>query len=337
MFGSNIKKRCFFLIFTLFSFLLSSCSGGNGIVVGDSTIFYENFDSLPDWNASGSLNKDCGTNCTDAPLNWNNYFAVPAVGNLAVTIQPIPDGSADHSGGSAKKAYVAYYNNVTYSGGAELSKTFPHDYPELYLRVWVKTQPGWKTAADSSIKLFRIIHYDRTGSAFAYFSKGNGAPMAGFNWATNSTYRGTDGCYIAWFRCDPQSPNYLCPQAPYNVDTVQRIKTGVSPRASGGFADGQWHRYDLHVKMNTKTNTKTGSTWNKDGVYEFWYDGNLIVSYTDVQWKYPGSDISIGWNTIQFGGNNLNPYTGNNPQWAVFDDIVASTAPIPETLPANIR
>lgn len=305
------------MLFYLFALALPSYGG---------VIFEESFDAQPNWNTSGQYNGDCGTNCSSAPPNWNNHYSIPAVGNLATTIQPIPDGSADHTGGTARKAYVAYYNNVTYSGGAEISKTFSQDYPELYLRVWVKTQPGWKTAADSSIKLFRAIHYDRTGSAFAYFTGGNGAPMAGFNWATNATYRGTDGCYIAWFRCDPQDSNYYCSQSPYNVDTPQRLKTGVSPSAPGGFADGQWHRYDVRLKMNTQT----GSTWNRDGVYELWYDGNLVVSYTNVQWKYPGSSTSVGWNTVQFGGNNLNSYTGgSNPEWAAFDDIVVSTTPIP--------
>jgi len=294
-------------------------------------IFEESFDAQPDWNVTGALNKDCGINCTDAPRNWNNYYAVPPVGSLATTIRSIPDGSADHTGRTAKKAYMAYYNNVQYSGGAELSKTFPQDYPELYMRVWIKTQPGWQTAANSSIKLFRAIHYDRTGSAFAYFAGGNGAPMAGMNWATNSTYRSTngipDGCYIAWFRCDPQSSNYYCSQSPYNVDTPQRMISGIAPDETGGFADGRWHRYDVHVKMNTQT----GSTWNQNGIYEFSYDGIPVVSYTNVQWKYPGSNTGVGWNTVQFGGNNLNAYTGgSNPQWAAFDDIVVSTTPIPD-------
>ena len=149
--------------------------------------------------------------------------------------------------------------------------------------------------------------------------------MAGLNWATNARYRGEDGCYISWFRCDPQSSNYICPQPPYDVDTPQRIREGVTPGAPGGFADGQWHRYDIHVKMNTRN----GSTWNRDGVYEFRYDGLPVVSYTNVQWKYAGSDPVLGWNTVQFGGNSSNPYIGTDPQWVAFDDIVISTVPIP--------
>jgi len=165
-----------------------------------NVIFEETFDQQADWNVTGALNKDCGINCTDAPPNWNNYYAIPAVGNLATTIRSIPDGSADHTGAATRKAYMAYYNNVQYSGGAELSKTFPTEYPELYLRAWIKTQPGWSTAPNSSIKLFRVIHYDRVGSAFAYFSGGNGAPMGGFNWATNATYRSTNVRMVATSR-----------------------------------------------------------------------------------------------------------------------------------------
>lgn len=303
---------------------LSSCYGFSPAKeVAKGIIFEEDFDSSKDWSLDGSVRKDCGTNCTDAPTNWDAYYAQPPVGNLSTVIGPIPGNvTAEQS-----KAFLAYYNNIKYSGGAELSKTFPVDYPELYLRVWIKTQPGWKTAPDSSIKLFRVIHYDRSGSAFKYFSGGSGAPMGLLNWGTSSRWRGEDGCYIPLLRCDPQETNYYCPQPPYNIDTPQKIKQGVSPGATGGFADGEWHRYDLHVKMNTPY----GQDWNSDGVWEFWYDGVLVRSITDIKWKYPGSTVAIGWNTIQFGGNSDNQFGGEpTSQWVAFDGIVVSTAPLQE-------
>jgi len=296
-------------------------------------IFQENFDSQLDWNTTGSLNADCGlVSCSKAPPNWTQYYSQPAVGNLGVLIQPIPNNGTDHTGGTARKALLAYYNNVTYSGAAELSKTFPAEYQELYLRVWIKAQPGWSTAGDSSIKMFRIGHWDRTGSAFAYFPGGNGAPMTGINWATSSNWRVTngvpDGCYISWFRMDPQETHYYPTTAPFNVDKAERLVSGVPPSGAGQFADGQWHRYDLHVKMNTQS----GSTWNANGIYEFKYDGRVVVSYNNVLYKNAGSPVDLGWNTIQMGGNNLNEYIGGiNPQWAAYDDIVVSTSPIPES------
>jgi len=290
-------------------------------------IFEETFDSQANWNMDGSINKDCGTNCQDAPPNWNAYYAVPPIGSKSTSIEPIPDGSADHTGGSARKAFISYYSNIQYSGGAMLSKTFAQDYPELYLQAWLKTQPGWQTAPDSSIKMFRIGHYDGTGSAFEYFPSGHSAPIGLLNWGTSSQWRGTDGCYIPLLRCDPQETSYYCPQPPYDVDTPQRITAGVSPSSPGGFADGGWHRYDLHVRMNTQT----GSTWNKNGMWEFSYDGTVIRSITDIQWKYDGSGANIGWNTIQFGGNSDNVYGGDpSAQWVAFDDIVVSTTPIPD-------
>lgn len=304
--------------------ILTACLLAFSFPCYGSVIFETTFDNNADWNTNGSLNKDCGSpSCSDAPTNWNNYYAQPPVGKLSTTITAVPGGGSDHTGGTAKKAFMAYYNNVKYSGGQELSKTFAQDYPELYVRVWIKTQIGWKTAADSSIKLWRIGHWDRTGSAFAYFAGGNGAPLAGLNWATNQAYRGKDANYITWARFDPQQSAYTPKYSPFNTDTPFDLTDGVAPNEPGGFADGAWHQYDLHVKMNTSL----GST---NGIFEFWYDGKLIVSHKNMSWLMSGSNLSVGWNSIQFGGNSLNSYSGgSNPQWAAFDDIVVSTTPIP--------
>lgn len=322
MLRTNIKKTTLHIVLPLLSIVSFALPSHAGV------LFEETFDTQANWNATGSLNKDCGTpSCSDAPPNWNNYYSVPPVGSLASTIQSIPGQLNDHTGGTAKKAFVAYYTNVKYSGGSELSKTLPQDYQELYMRVWIRTQPGWQNAPDSSIKLFRMGHWDRTGSAFQYFPGGYGAPMGLFNWGTSSQWRGTDGCYIPLLRCDPQDSSYYCPQPPYDIDTPQRITAGVSPTAPGGYGDGNWHRYDLHLKMNTQT----GSTWNKDGVYEFRYDGVLVRSITDLQWRYPGSNLGVGWNTIQIGGNSDNVYGGSSSaEWVAFDDLVVSTTPIPD-------
>lgn len=297
-----------------------------------AVLFEETFDSQQDWNTAGALNhKACDTlSCANAPPNWNNYYAVPPVGNASIMIRSLPDGSANHGTRATGKALIAYYSNVKYSGGQELSKTFAQDYEELYVRVWIKTQSKWMTAHDSSIKLWRIGHWDRQGSAFAYFPEGDGAPLAGINWATNVTYRSTngipDGCYVTWARFDPQETAYYpAEKNPFWNDVPQRLLSGVRPDGAGGFADGQWHRYDVHVKMNTRT----GDTWNRDGIYEFWYDGTLIRSEKTVNWRNSGSDSRVGWNTIQLGGNSDNQYAGDTPQWIAFDDIVVSTTPIP--------
>jgi len=80
-------------------------------------------------------------------------------------------------------------------------------------------------------------------------------------------------------------------------------------------------------------NTQTGSTWNQDGKWEFWLDGKLIRSITNIQWRYSGSSLRVGWNTIQLGGNSDNQYSGgSNPQWAAYDDAGWSSMP---TVSAN--
>jgi hypothetical protein len=300
-------------------------------------IFEDNFDSTPDWNTRGENNRDCGSwsngtnNCTSAPANWTNYYILSPHGG---SIEPVPDGTADHTGGTARKVYLAKYTNVMYSGGAELVKVFPNNYPELYFRFWAKAQPGWQQATTSSLKFSRLVHFDKTGSAFTYFSSGYSAPMAGFNWSSNESYYPGRSLHIPWYRCDPQATVYQACGGSYtdtiggmpvrSRDTDYQFYTTPSGyfTASGNPADGQWHRYDFYVKMNT-------STSSSDGIYKIWYDGTLIRNDTTVRWAQSGSDGISGWNSITLGGNSDNQVSTSS-EWIAYDDVVASTTPIPD-------
>lgn len=313
-------------------------------------VFKDNFDTTPDWNTMGQFNGECALpSCSTAPKNWTNHYSnvTPSGPNNQTTvIGAIPDGGFDHTpNNDANKAYRGYFTNVYWSsgGGAELSKTLSSDYPELYLRVWVKTQPGFQmgpngvVGSTASVKLFRISHYDRAGSAFGYFSGGTGAPMALLNIGRNDQYYPGDALNQFSYRCDPQGSVYQLCGGNY-VDTIfgmpDRSRNGdfsfymspnasdISPSDPGGYADGQWHRYDMRVKMNT-------SVSRADGIVQVWYDGNLIRDDRGVQWGHSGSDGISGWNTVQFGGNSNNSYTGS-PQWIAYDDIVVSTTAIPD-------
>ena len=285
-----------------------------------AVIFEENFDTSPNWNMDGTKGECTSGNCSGAPAHWNYYRQVNGFGQITARIF----NQADHTTGTGK-AYVIYSEsdpNVNWPSESELSKVFPQDYQELYYRVWMKTQAGWQSAASSQFKMLRIAHYDRTGNVYENFSAGNMAPIFFLQLGT-SVYHGTD--YLPSFRCDPQANNYYCPQNPYDNDYFTKFNdTILPPTAKGMYADGQWHRYDFHVKMNTQT----GTTWNKDGSAEFWYDGVLKMSHHDVQWKYPGSDPAVGWNYVSIGGNANNSFSAHGEQWYAIDDIVVSTTPI---------
>ena len=312
-------------LLTVMSFtaaILQSC-GYDAQTSYAAVIFEENFDSKADWNMDGSKGECSSGTCSDAPANWNYYRQTNGFGQPTARIF----NQADHSTGSGK-SYIIYSEsdpNVNWPSDAQLSKVFAQDYPELYWRAWIKTQPGWQSAASSEFKVLRTAHYDRTGNLYEYFAAGNSSPTFLMELGTSGLH-GTD--YVPAYRCDPQTTSYYCPQYPYDNDYFTALGSSIQPpTAQGMYADGQWHRYDFHVKMNTRT----GSTWNKDGVAEFWYDGVLKMSHTDVQWKYPGSDTSVGWNSVSIGGNANNTFASQGEQWYAIDDVVVSTTPIPDS------
>jgi hypothetical protein len=286
-----------------------------------AVIFEESFDGKPDWNMDGSkFECNIGT-CTDSPENWNYYRQTNGFGQPTIRIF----NQADHTTGSGK-AFIVYSESnpkVNWPSDAQLSKVFPEDYQELYWRAWIKTQGDWQSAANSMFKVLRTTHYDRNGNFYEYFGSGNSSPTFLIELGTSPRH-GTD--FIPAYRCDPQSSNYYC-QPPYNMDIFTKLgSTGQAPTSQGMYADGHWHRYDIHVKMNTQT----GSAWNKDGIAEFWYDGVLKMSHNNVQWKYPGSAADVGWNSVTIGGNANNSFSSQGEQWYAIDDVVVSTTPIPD-------
>jgi len=118
------------------------------------------------------------------------------------------------------------------------------------------------------------------------------------------------------FRCDPQATNYYCPGSPQGQgDDNDRyiLSSGVTngsavPTDAGLWADGNWHRYDFHIKMNSYAGN---GVWNSDGMLEFWFDSIQQYSRSGMQWVQSGTDATIGWNTVEFGGNAYNTFANN--------------------------
>jgi len=328
-------ERQFFKIFFLLVVVLMPPNFARAGVVFQTT-----FDDIANFSTVG----DCGTwsggvsQCGSAPAGFSNYYT-PSGGSIG----PIPGGLADHTGGTAKKAWMAYYPNAVYSGGSFLSKTLNTDYPELYARFYMRVDPNWYQATtgqgDSTAgsKVIRIDHFDRTGEAFQYFSGGYGAPIADMNLSANNTYYPNRALYTPAYRGDPQASFYQSIPGTYtdaifgmpardrHTDFPMYMSASGAYNAAGNWGDGAWHKYDFHVKMNTHS----GNTWNADGVWQIWYDGVLVFNDTGIQWTAAGSDGYTGWNTIQMGGNANNPGGSFTSQWIAYDDLVVSTTAIP--------
>lgn len=290
-------------------------------------IFEESFDNQVDWNVNNIYTAECAGNCTTAPLNWNNYRTVPGTSSLknpTGSIQRLPGALPDHTTGNGK-AYIVYNQSVAgvnWPGDSTLVKVLSQDYPELYIRMWIRTQANWKTVSSAQSKVFRTYHWDRSGNIFEFFSSGTVNPAYIWDWSTTSS---NNASYMDAYRCDPQETNYYCTAS--GVPSYQLndyFYSWGSAGATGKYADAQWHRYDFHLKMN--------DIGKNNGIMEWWWDGNLMESRTDAQWKAAsGSSASIGWNTVSIGGNSNNTFSGSTPadQWYAIDDLTVSTSPIP--------
>ncbi|EKE02437.1 MAG: fibronectin type III protein [uncultured bacterium] len=331
---NNIK--IFFL--SAASFMLPNLSNA-------AILFEDNFDSHADWSPKtvGSINDNfpgstasydfnSSSDAYGTPANWS-YFRATGIWwspNYQETIQI--NNTAGHGIGSADgvgKSFLVYNEaHIGSSGdgwGADgiLSKLFPQDYPEIYARIWLRTQSGWKwdDNDDTMIKMFRIKHFDRSGSIYLNFSGGNNAPVYLWDFKHSNTW-GTR--WVNTLLCDPQATVYNCSNNGVPGDGLFVAgDMNVEPNAPGVLADGVWHKLDFHVKMNTYNSND--SIWNSDGVYQFSYDGVMKENYSNLQWKRTGSTEDVGWNAVDLGGNAFNNYNDtwlDNYSYLVGDTVI---------------
>lgn len=338
MCNNIIKHKIIILSFIvlLFMQLTICCSADNNSATVPTIIFEENFDSQPDWNATGQyeysecsvLNVGAPANqCTFStyPANWSFYRSVPGAKNLnpVASIRRLPGGIADHTSGTGK-AFIVYnesVNGATWPGDGILGKFFgmSANYPELYVRFWMRTQSGWRVVNGAQSKLFRVLSWRGTENIFQWAAESS--PI--FFWDLAAS--GSNAAYAPAYRCDASPGDYYCASlgSGNNFEKNDIITVWGNGPPSSRFADTQWHRYDFHFKMN--------SIGSADGIMEWSYDGVSVESRTNVVWKESSSSVAKGWNAFALGGNSNNIFSSSpTDQWYAIDDVVVSTTPIPE-------
>ena len=75
-------------------------------------------------------------------------------------------------------------------------------------------------------------------------------------------------------------------------------------------SDGQWHLYEVHIKMDTN---------GSNGIAEWWVDGVQILYRADVNYG-----THAGWITMVIGSNSLSPANGQSAYYVDYDDISIS-------------
>ncbi|OFZ19069.1 MAG: hypothetical protein A2X94_09965 [Bdellovibrionales bacterium GWB1_55_8] len=318
-----------------------------------TAIFSDNFDLQMDWQprpatndvspAGASAACDFNTvNCSwSVPIGWSAFRSTGLW--WGPIYQDTLRISNQEGRGGIGKAFVVYNESNNGASGdgwgadGQLTKLLNQDYEGAFARVWIKTQTGWKWPAtnDMLIKMFRMYHFDRAGSFYTFFSSGKSCPIALWDFKHSNTY-GTRGMNA--FRGDPQETRYYMDGDSGTDYLLKAGDSSIEPNDLGMLADGQWHSLEFYAKMNSYN--ATNETWNADGIYQVWNDGELKFSRSNILWKSTGSDPSIGWNTIGLGGNAFNSYSDpatHGEQWYAMDDFVVSDHYSgPPAMPTNV-
>ncbi len=289
-------------------------------------VFEDNFDGDPDWHQATKRDSCDNPGCSDqAPGEWDYYNNDekwnPAEGypshHYTSNINSI-----NHRGisGKAFTEYNESHNGNSGDGwGADgiLAKDLNNDYDEIYVQMYIKYQPGfqWRVDPGSALKQVYFSHWDRTGSVFRFFSDGNNGPIIQYYPGRNQ-YHDIKQQYNT--RCKPQNTNYYC-------------KDGSGYAFNGPFigdpdfidfiGDGNWHKYDWHIKVNS-------TPGSEDGIIEFWIDDVLEYSKYDIQFADASTVGSYGWNIVAIGGNSNNTFAPESElkeQWYSIDDVCVTT------------
>ncbi|MEK7192842.1 MAG: hypothetical protein AAB682_01775 [Patescibacteria group bacterium] len=180
------------------------------------------------------------------------------------------------------------------SGGTKIEFTSPQS--ELWIRWYMRFQQDFTW---SSLQQFKIL-YINVGTS-------NSVILTPMEW---------DRMYVQT-QCTPQ--NYRSAQG-YGWDSIIAANGALDSNGHRK-SDGQWHYYEVHLKVDTN---------GSNGIAEWWIDGIQVMSYNNV--NFCGGQ----WTYFVIGENHA--YSSNGSSFYVdYDDIVASTTgPIGGSLPDKI-
>lgn len=182
--------------------------------------------------------------------------------------------------------YYDYDKNgvVDKQGGGGVGINFSTPQKELWVRWYQRYQSGFQW---SSIGFQKVL-YIHTGDA-----SGNSAipEFYGDN-------------YLLAAQASPSSNQVL------SAFGWSEVNSGTQGVLSPG--DGQFHEYEIHLKMDTG---------GYNGVGQLWIDGDLKVSNTAVNWSNSYTVAMQGWTWILVGSNASTPDNGGCA-YTDYDDMI---------------
>lgn len=271
------------LSFPFFIVLANFCLLGTVTADFDSGSWSTSFDYSQTCTQRGYFGDiDCEVVSTDSMINWSW-------------------GSGTDDGKSTQATADA--NNVRGDGGlgarfwvgdgvnnqlGEISISFPQQEPELWIRWYQRYEAGFKWQEGEP-------YYDKT---LYIYSTGFGE---GQGWI-NPQYHGNAGAGGTW------TLSILGGSDPYQAVSSLDLKwTDVF----GSVSDGQFHLFEIHIKMDTD---------GTDGVGKMWIDGKRVINNTGVNWSEGHNATRDGWSFIEFESNQHSPDNGRY-MYVDYDDI----------------
>lgn len=176
-------------------------------------------------------------------------------------------------------------------------------FRDIYYRVYLKSQAGWISGADRGSKFTR---------ATSFVANNWSQSMIAHLWSggTNNNYLSMDPA-----SCVSGSTVQCVGYNDFSHLTWLGIKNGSTAIFTAPNA-GTWNCIEAHIKLN--------DAGLSNGVAEFWVDGHLEASSTNL--NFVGSYSDYGINAVLFENyiNNGSPQA----QSRYWDNIVVSTQPI---------
>jgi hypothetical protein len=181
-------------------------------------------------------------------------------------------------------------NNI--SGGMRISLTSLE--PELWIRWYMRYEGGFTWLALNNQKILYIN------------AAGPNAVIPQYAWSDETRVVSRD--YGGYYSSGPGG----------GWNTV--MAAGGTDARGNKTSDGQWHRYEVHIKADTN---------GADGIAEMWIDGIRRVHVTNANFG------ARGWDDIAIGENGFEPVNGRCMAVDFDDFAIRATGPIGPVGPAD--
>jgi hypothetical protein len=264
------------------------------------TIVWETtFANCPDWNTSMGLRDEHVCAAGDGIQGWGGW----TTGNGS---QDSITAAANYAGGGGGKGFRHMRGDGRNNNGGGLRITFPSRLTEVWVRWYMRYQAGFNWALGHP-------HYTKE----LYF---------------NDTVL-TEPVFVSGFANGSFGVNVVRPGS-YNMNSGGGVGSWQSING-GTKADGRFHAFEVHVKMDTN---------GSNGIAETWVDGVLAHRSTNVDWG-----ATTGWKGWSFFSLGINQHEVANgvDMYTDYDDFAISSSgyigPIGNTTqqgpsaPANLR